>query len=313
MMAENCVPDSCFENLPKLVDDLDDYLKAYQAYAEFSGLKVDIYKDWARIVFEEQVVTHFISKFPCNGTLRVLAVGSGDGKVDSCMLEQLVARYPRIHYTVVEPANEPLEEFKSLIDESRPKFDGVEFEWHNETFDEFQKLEEEKAKSTGADKERFHLIHAIHSLYYANDLQQAHTYLRDRLVKQGALLVILLSEEAGIYRVWDRHPKLCEGSPATNLCSAHLRQIYAQSDTPYTFHHQSWPSDISQCFDAASVQGGRMLDFITHVRNFRQSAPKELKKDVIAFLRRLNQSDKEDETSSGGYQRDWDSMVMIKS
>eukprot|EP00057_Strongylocentrotus_purpuratus_P005022 XP_003730011.1 PREDICTED: histamine N-methyltransferase [Strongylocentrotus purpuratus] len=311
-MADNGVPESCFENLPKLVEDLDDYLEAYQAYAEFSGLKVNIYKDWARIIFEDHVVSHFTSKFPSDEIIRVLAVGSGDGKVDSCMLEQLVARYPRIHYTVVEPAKEPLEEFKALINDNRPKFDGVEFEWRNETFDDFQKLEEEKERSRGVDKERFHLIHAVHSLYYANDLQQAQSYLRDRLVKHGALLVILLSEEAGIYRVWDRYPKLCEGSPATNLCSAHLREIYARSDTPYKFHHQSWPSDISQCFDPASIKGGRMLDFITHVRNFRQSAPEELKKSVVAFLRGLNQSDREDKMSTGGYQRDWDSMVMIK-
>lgn len=136
-------------------------------------------------------------------------------------------------------------------------------------------------------------------------------FLSLKILNRRHLLPILV-EEAGIYRVWDCYPKLCEGSPATNLCSAHLREIYARSDTPYKFHHQSWPSDISQCFDPTSVKGGRMLDFITHVRNFRQSAPEELKKSVEAFLRGLNQSDREDKMSTGGYQRDWDSMVMIK-
>lgn len=309
-MEKHQVLDSCFENLPKLVDDLDFYLKAYQAYAEFSGRKVEMYQTWAKTIFEDQVVAQLVSNFTNGNILRVLAIGSGDGKIDVCMLEQLVARYPRIQYTVVEPAKEPTAEFKALIEERRPQFDGVEFVWRNETFDEFRKREETKE---GLVAEYFHLIHAVHSLYYADDLRQAEDYLKSRLVKEGALLVILLSDEAGIYRVWDRYPKLVEGSPSHNLCSAHLRAIYDASPTPYKFYRQSWPSDISPCFDPASVKGNGMLDFISHVKSFRQSAPEQLKTDLLGFLKMLNRADKDDENTTGGYQRDWDSIVTIKT
>ncbi|XP_071477821.1 histamine N-methyltransferase-like [Diadema antillarum] len=303
------VPESCFENLPKLVDDLDVYLRAYQAYAEFSGLKVDIYRKWARGIFDEQVVKPLADAFPTDQTtlLRVLAVGSGDGKIDSCILEQLVARYSRIEYTVIEPAEEPMREFQALVQEREADFGKVDFVWCNETFDDYRR------RQTADSQPGFHLVHAIHSLYYVDDLRQGVEFLQEKLVGSGVLCVILLSEEAGIYRVWDRYPKLVEGSPAHNLCSSHLITLYKESNIPYSFYRQSWPSDISLCFDPTSAKGNGMLDFISHVPNFRQSAPPALRDDLLAFLKNLNRSVKDDEGSSGGYPRDWDSIVMIKS
>ena len=111
-MAQNGVPDSCFENLPKLVEDLDDYLEAYQAYAEFSGLKVNIYKDWARIIFEDHVVSHFTSKFPSDETIRVLAVGSGDG---SFAISYLFPPIKIILHCLVTHRSNPLQAVISLM------------------------------------------------------------------------------------------------------------------------------------------------------------------------------------------------------
>ena len=93
--------------------------------------------------------------------------------------------------------------------------------------------------------------------------------------------------------------------------SATIRSSLDRRGIPYTQHHQRSRVDITQCFDEASEDGRLLLDFLTHVLRFKETASEELQKEVMEYLASSNCSEK---TSEGQvlFNNDWDAVVFGK-
>ncbi|XP_035677206.1 histamine N-methyltransferase-like [Branchiostoma floridae] len=123
--------------------------------------------------------------------LRVLGIGSGSGEADSIFLKKLLQSHSRVYSRVVEPCGERIEQFKALVRED-PSFGGVKFDWCHQTAEEYF----QNGEST-----KFHLLHAVHVLYFVEDL---HATLRDmweQLVEGGHMLIILEADKGTVWEL----------------------------------------------------------------------------------------------------------------
>ena len=102
------------------------------------------------------------------------------------MLSELITSFPKIVNLSIEPNVEELSRYKQLVRTNKSKLSGITFTWNQQTLTEFQKVSELSAHSATG----FHLITAIHSLYY-EPLESALQYLYERLANNGILVVAL--------------------------------------------------------------------------------------------------------------------------
>ena len=108
------------------------------------------------------------------------------GEVEYWMLSELSTSFAKIANLSIEPNAEELSKYKQLIQTNKSKLSGITFAWNQQTLTEFQKASESSAQSSMG----FHLITAIHSLYY-EPLESALQYLYGCLAGDGILVVAL--------------------------------------------------------------------------------------------------------------------------
>ena len=95
------------------------------------------------------------------------------------------------------------------------------------------------------------------------------------------------------------------------LSSAHVRGCFERHQVPYTQHKQASHVDITKCFVEGSEEGGLVVDFLTHVLKFKETAPVELQEEVMAYMGGSECSEK---TNDGRvlFNNDWDAVVVQK-
>ena len=106
------------------------------------------------------------------------------GEMDVMMLAKLLQIFPSINNRVVEPSRDQLLMYKAHVQARADQLQGVVCDWRQQTMDEYQKA---------GNHTKFHFISAIHSLYYAEDIEQSLLHLYDLLELGGMLLVIARS------------------------------------------------------------------------------------------------------------------------
>ena len=96
------------------------------------------------------------------------------------------------------------------------------------------------------------------------------------------------------------------------ISSADVRDCFERHHVPYTQHRQASSMDIAQCFDENSEDGRLLVDFLTHVLRFKETAPAELQREVMEYLA---SSDCSEKTTDGRvvFNSDWDAMVVQKT
>lgn len=103
-------------------------------------------------------------------------------------MKQLLSRFMNIEACVLEPCRGLISKYQDLVDENEKDLEGIEFEWRQQTLEEYGKtckLFEEGPK--------FHFISVIHSIYYVNDLDAALQLLQGMLEPGGALMITLVT------------------------------------------------------------------------------------------------------------------------
>ncbi|XP_078381533.1 histamine N-methyltransferase-like [Oculina patagonica] len=219
----------------------------------------------------------------------ILSVGSGDDENDLPFLESLSKLYPgknkkaQIFERAIEPDKDRLEEFGSKAEhlpESLKSVADVDFEWCAMTY---QKYVEQKKK---ADDVKFDAVHFIHSIYYAGPLETAleHCY-EEELGAKGVILSIMNDEDHPLVkykRMFSDQGLIL--NPGAYYSSKEVRDVAEKSGWKYVECPGETKSlDITAIFDRSSEQGNKLLDFLTHCVNVRETASQDNLMKVLNF------------------------------
>ncbi|XP_071790298.1 histamine N-methyltransferase-like [Asterias amurensis] len=286
--------------LRSLFNDPEHYVKAFQVFASLSA-KYKVLANWGDNNFSNEVVKQLPFKLKENEELRVLGVGSGSGEVESKMLAMLLQKYPRITNRVVEPAVDQIVQYKALVQSKGRELQGVNFDWRQQTLDQHR-----EAATDGA---KFHFINAVHSMYYAEDVDSSLMYLYDLLEPGGKLLIITISDDSGTWRLWN-HFTGYQDHLVHFISSADVRSSFDRRNIPYTQSHQKSRVEITKCLDETSVEGNLLVDFLLHVVKFKETASDAQYKEVMEYMLSGDCSEKDGDEVL--FINDWDAVIIEK-
>ena len=105
------------------------------------------------------------------------------GDVEIMLYKKLLTKFPNIHACALEPRQEELERYQQKITK-----DPIASQLHGMTYD-FQNCTIEEYMNAQGDKQRYHFISSIDSIYYVKDLKNTLQYLYDILAPGGILLM----------------------------------------------------------------------------------------------------------------------------
>ncbi|XP_022080516.1 histamine N-methyltransferase-like [Acanthaster planci] len=286
--------------LRSLFHDPEYYVKSFHRYSALCA-KFSVYANWVDTVFGDEVVAKIKATLGEQEELRVLGIGSGSGEMDLKMLTKLLPRFPLINNRVVEPSQDQLLKYKALAQTRAQELQGVvNFDWRQQTIDQYEQ--------TG-DSRKYHFISSVHSIYYAKDIDSSLMTLYNSLESGGVMMVVTISDESGFWRLWNRFPHF-QDNLMTFISTAHVRSSFDRRGIPYTQHHQRSRVEITQCFDETSEEGALVVDFLTHVLKFKETAPAELYKETMEYLGSSSCSEKSGDDVF--FNNDWDAVVVSK-
>lgn len=264
-------------SLKSLVNDDDRYQKSFQLFLERSS--------------EHQCMQDFIhNKLPDilasvgdgKSHLNVIGVGSGAGEIDLEMLSELHKKHPgvTVDNEVVEPSRQQLYNYKVLVSQ-KPDLDYIKFNWNTMTASEF----EEHWKAEKATK-KVDFIHMIQMLYYVNDPEATVRFFQSLLGKNGKLLIILVSGKSGWGKLWRTYrAQLCKPDLSQCVTTGDIKSFLDSKGVRYQSYELPSQMDITECFTEGDEKGELLLDFLTEVLDFSNTASPELRAGVLEMLR----------------------------
>ncbi|XP_022079623.1 histamine N-methyltransferase A-like [Acanthaster planci] len=266
-------------SIQDLSDSGDYYLTALDVYDRGSG-RIRRICEWAgeNIPALADSIDVSLSK---DSALNVLSVGGGDGMSDSTILARLLDRtHPRIRAVILEPDSHMMHQYQDLVKKESAKLQGVNFDWRQQTFQEYL--------ATAEEDEKFHFISCISSIYYLGDLEVALKRLYEILAAGGILLVTLVKGDGGFGRLWQYHYKSVRTQKTRYITSSDIKEACRRQSIPIADTQTIRIScDITACFDPPqqiSKDGDLLLDFLTHTVNFSRNAPAVYRDDLLQFL-----------------------------
>ena len=216
--------------------------------------------------------------------LRVLSVGSGEGKNDINFLKALNENIRRaegetvsLFNRVIEPDEARLASFREKaenVPEQLKKPANIGFEWVPITFQEY--TSQKKAEDV-----KFDMVHFMHSIYYLG-IEDAlvHCYEKE-LGKEGIIISISQSEEDPMMRFASEFPEVRSPSFPRNRDAV---AVATQKGWKYfVCPGNSNNLDITNIFNNSSREGGYLLDFLTNKVDVRQNEEKETFEKVLKF------------------------------
>ncbi|XP_053733170.1 histamine N-methyltransferase isoform X1 [Synchiropus splendidus] len=260
-----------------LVEDDDKYQQAFHLFLERSS--------------EHQCMRDFINNIlpgilssvgGGKSHLDVIGVGSGDGDIDLEILSKLRLKHPgvTVHNHVVEPSGYQLRRYRGSV-AKKQDLDHVTFDWNKMTASEF--AEDWKAKKM---TKKVDFIHMIQMLYYVKDVGATVDFFHSLLDKSGKLLILLVSGESGWGKLWRTYKtELCNSELSQCVTTADVKSILDSRGVSYKNYELISQMDITECFTPGDEKGELLLDFLTEVLDFSNSASPELKEGVLKLLR----------------------------
>lgn len=264
-------------SLKSLVNDDDRYQKSFQLFLERSS--------------EHQCMRDFIhNKLPDilasigdgKSHLNVIGVGSGAGEIDLEMLSELHKKHPgvTVDNEVVEPSRQQLYNYKVLVSQ-KPDLDYIKFNWNTMTASEF----EEHWKAEKATK-KVDFIHMIQMLYYVKDPEATVRFFESLLGKNGKLLIILVSGKSGWGKLWRTYrAQLCQPDISHCVTTGDIKSFLDSKGVRYQSYELPSQMEITECFTEGDEKGELLLDFLTEVLDFSNTASPELRAGVLEMLR----------------------------
>nr|XP_006813505.1 PREDICTED: histamine N-methyltransferase-like [Saccoglossus kowalevskii] len=274
-------------SVQSLFNDKDHYSKCRHSFLPLAKYFTERMPRWCQHVFPgiikniillaEEEKKNGCEKRECHSVCSVLSIGGGSGEVDRMMLQQLQGMFSNIKYSVVEPSLQEIEKFRNLV-EGDTHLLKTAFDWHMKTFDEFI----ECMKVSPRDSFNFiHIIEAIYYMPYDGAIQEMYNIL----ALGGILLIIVTADGSGYHNLWKRHRSILQDDRMNFITSADVKKELRMKNIPFMSIRDESRVDISEVFVDNSDVGDRILDFLTHICNFRQTVPKNIRDDLIQLLK----------------------------
>ncbi|XP_071507454.1 histamine N-methyltransferase-like [Diadema antillarum] len=289
--------------LKPLMYDPDYYAKTFHVFAKRSA-KFQVLAKWRDTVFPQHVVERLVERFPTDSTISMLGIGSGSGEMDSQMAAKIRDCFQSVRNVVIEPAASQLDMYRELIANGKEGFAGIDFDLRQETLEVYRQKQSEMGVHP-----KYHFISAIHSLYYVDDLNDTIRYLHDCLEEGGILLVIALADSSGLWQLWQRYSHFQDGN--SKMCRQNLRDAFTANAIPFTVVRQESRVDVTSCFDPESDEGNLLVDFLSHVCDFRGCAAPELCREVLNYMGSAECSERKGD-GTVLFDNDWNAFIAQK-
>ncbi|XP_072017972.1 histamine N-methyltransferase-like [Amphiura filiformis] len=302
---------SIFQNrkpLQRLHCNHDYYWSVLKTFYRYTNHQEALAK-WTEEEFGSNVVK-VLSERLANGDklddqpLLVLGVGSGEGYQEIFQLKKLKTKFSQISATVVEPSTQRISEYQDIAGTKSSEFTGIQYEWHNQTFQEF-------VRSAGAER-KYHFITIVHAVYFLGDVDRAIRYLYELLEPGGLIFMVVGREHTGKLSLTfpDQHTvAFKDQTPTTTTnnespsvrtpndltCSADVMHVLNNNQMSYTRSFYIESTDVTACFTHKEPNLAKLLlDFITLSINFKESVSDEIFNQVMDFLRSNARVEKND-------------------
>ncbi|XP_038646332.1 histamine N-methyltransferase-like [Scyliorhinus canicula] len=209
--------------------------------------------------------------------LNVLGVGSGSGQIDLEILGKIQSQHPGryIHNEVVELNPQQISKYKELVKEKGQGLN-ISFTWNQMSLEEYEKQNKERKES-----KKFDFIHMIEVLYFVESIHDTIKYFHSLLETNGKLLIIYTADDSGFHSLWE---KVIPQLPNNHLFSE-IYKTLEEMRVKYRIYKLSSDMDITECFIERNENGERLLDFLTQIVHFSETAPADLKDEVLHHLR----------------------------
>ena len=235
-----------------------------------------------------------IQKLPQNQTcFNILSVGSGTGEVDMEILkiikEELQLTRGRdqikIYNRAIEPNECACDLYKSSV--KRANDLQIDFDVRCQTFQQYK----EHRPENGEERTKFDVIHLMHSIYFLDIEESLIHCMENELSANGSLFIMVEGPDLSFWvqykeRFSDRHAK-----PGDSFKTVEVEKIFKiieEAGWRYDVHNLEYEIDVTDVFDAESTEGNLLLDFLTHIKNFRDTADEQVVEEKLALIKDLS-------------------------
>ncbi|XP_054749586.2 histamine N-methyltransferase-like [Lytechinus pictus] len=274
--------------LTSITDDLERYTDTFMKGFWPNSSDVTVIRSWLRDELDDAVIDDIAQKFSPSHQVNVMGVGTGDGSMDSIIIGKFREVFGNLRYTVIEPGS-VIEQFKTvhLSDEVKE----VTFDWKNKTLSDVCRDDAMKLKN------KFVFISAIHSAYYFDNLVDSLSNLLDFLVDGGSLMIIVNSDDNTLVKFLN-NLSWRENNTQSRLAEK-IAQFAESKDLHLVTFNLPARINVTSCFDQSSKEGGKLLDFLTEVAYFRETASDDIKKETLSVMRSLSTQDEDEKLYFG--------------
>lgn len=265
-------------------NDGEQYFRAYKAYKNnLSDIELSP-------ILQDNLVNCLRSILDANDQLQqlnILSIGSGDGSGDIkvlTMVNQELQKEKKYQSTkIFLRAVEPNRYYNNLYQQAIEKLpDSLKnktvFNLRQNTFEEFISCEH--------DKMEFDMIMFLQSIYYC-DLEQSLSFGTGKTLKETGRLIVLLEPRGLICDVISSFSQAKDVFPPSQkslLPYEQLLQIVAKNDWKCSECTENLSIDVKEVFEDNSENGSYLLDFLTHLKDFRKNASKEQLDYVLSLI-----------------------------
>ncbi|XP_072046726.1 histamine N-methyltransferase-like [Amphiura filiformis] len=274
----------------------DRWWEGYNVYLENSDVQEHV-GEWIEDDFESKVVKILYDglggdNIGVDQPLRVLGIGSAEGQQEILQLEKLKTKFSKLSTTVIEPNKQMFLQYQETVRQKSSDLTGIEFEWHNQTYQDYVILHGVKKK--------YHFISMVHSIYYVgdSDLEETIKELYDILVPGGVILMLLLTDHTGIGKLLHTFPNLAtqEQNSAPSdpsmtksnrlINSTDVKSILDKHQIAYTQSELREFLNITACFTGIdAAKRNLLLDILTQTIDFKASVSTTVYNQVLDFVK----------------------------
>ncbi|XP_006821830.1 histamine N-methyltransferase-like [Saccoglossus kowalevskii] len=263
-------------SMKSLYNNHERYMESFHEFLRLSD-EHNVMVNW---IEGSRGIPDVLRRLPKAGeAIKVLGVGSGSGEMDERILTQLLKNYSEICCRVVEPSFKQLSQYKTLI-KSNHQLSEVKFEWRQQTSSEYM-------STVGTEAIKFDLVHLIQMLYYVPDIESTiMDFYRHHLAANGVMIIIHVSGLGAWGQLWQKFGRQLPQNDHCNYATGKtIKDILDKNKLNYEKIELPSYFQIDDCFRETSNVGSLLVDFITEVEYFMETAPRDLKVNIMQELR----------------------------